>query len=191
MASFAEKLRAAGVTSPDVSVGSTPTMCVADSLDGITEARPGNYVFFDRFQAAIGSCALSDVSFSVLVSVIGSYPERNQLLIDGGALALSRDEGPRHVARDCGFGAVFSGDGTSPLPELRVASLSQEHGKVMAKPGTDLSRFPVGTRFRIVPNHWAELPISVEIARGETPRHLADRNVVYWLQTVDGSAKVG
>ncbi|HXV59725.1 MAG TPA: alanine racemase, partial [Vicinamibacteria bacterium] len=117
LSSFADKLRAQGVEPPELSVGSTPTVSLGDSLDGVTEARPGNYVFYDRFQAALGSCQLDDTAFSVLVTVLGHYPDRNELLVDAGALALSRDEGPTHLDPDCGFGAVFSGDGTSYFPE--------------------------------------------------------------------------
>ncbi len=153
MVRFAQKLDSAGAPQAEVSIGSTPTMSVADSLQGITEARPGNYVFYDRFQAAIGSCSFDDVAFSVLVSVIGHYPERNELLIDGGALAFSKDEGPTHIDPDCGFGAIVSTDGRRALAGLRVASLSQEHGKIRGRGATDVGKFPVGTRLRILPNH--------------------------------------
>ena len=73
---------------------------------GATAARPGNYAFSDAAQMAIGNCVLEDVAFSVLVTVIGRYPERSELLVDGGALALSRDPGPVHVDPACGFGVV-------------------------------------------------------------------------------------
>ena len=153
MVRFAQKLDSAGAPPAEVSIGSTPTMFVADSLPGITEARPGNYVFYDRFQATIGSCSFDDVAFSVLVSVIGHYPERNELLIDGGALAFSKDEGPTHVDPDCGFGAIVSPDDGRVLDGLRVASLSQEHGKIQGRGPTDVEQFPVGSKLRILPNH--------------------------------------
>lgn len=153
LADFAEKLRAAGAPPPVVSVGSTPTMVHATSLEGVDEARPGNYVFFDRFQAAIGSCSLDDAAFSVLVTVLGHYPERNELLVDAGALAFSKDEGPTHLDAQCGFGAVSSGDGRTTHPELRVYSISQEHGKIRSDTPIDYERLAVGTKLRIVPNH--------------------------------------
>jgi D-serine deaminase-like pyridoxal phosphate-dependent protein len=153
MVRFAEKLARAGAPPPEVSVGSTPTVSLGESLEGVTEARPGNYIFFDRFQAAVGSCSLSDTAFSVLVTVLGQYPDRNELLVDAGALALSRDEGPTHLDPECGYGAVFSADGREHHSALRVRSISQEHGKIEGKSPIDFASLPVGTRLRIVPNH--------------------------------------
>ena len=153
MVRFAEKLRTAGVKVPEVSIGSTPTMSVAESLPGVTEARPGNYLFLDAFQAAIGACTLDDCAFSVLVSVIGVYPERRAILVNAGALALSKDEGARHLDPDFGFGAVFSPDRSRHFWELNVLSLSQEHGQIAVNPPRSTAEFPVGTKLRIVPNH--------------------------------------
>jgi D-serine deaminase-like pyridoxal phosphate-dependent protein len=147
MARFAKRLESEGVPAGEVSIGSTPTMSVAESLEGVTEARPGNYVFYDGFQSAIGSCTMNDVAFSVVASVIGHYRDRNELLVDAGALALSKDEGPTHVDPDCGFGAVVGRGG------LRVTSLSQEHGKIGSRKPIDFERHPIGSKLRIVPNH--------------------------------------
>ena len=152
MAAFAGRLRAAGVRVEEVSVGSTPTLAVAGDLGGVTEVRPGNYAFFDATQMAIGSCSLEDVAFSVLVTVIGCYPDRGELVVDGGALALSRDPGPVHVDRDCGFGVVRTVAGEA-LPGWRVVSLSQEHGVVRAARPRDAGSLPIGSLLRIVPNH--------------------------------------
>jgi D-serine deaminase-like pyridoxal phosphate-dependent protein len=152
MAAFAGRLRAAGVRVDEVSVGSTPTLAVAADLTGITEVRPGNYAFFDATQAAIGSCALADVAFSVLLTVIGRYPERRELLLDGGALALSKDPGPVHVDPACGYGIVCAAGG-EPLPGWRVVSLSQEHGLARSAQPLPTGSFPIGSLLRIVPNH--------------------------------------
>lgn len=152
MVAFAERLRVEGVRVPEVSVGSTPTMSLVENLGGVTEARPGNYAFYDAFQVAIGSCRRSDAAFSVLVSVIGQYPKRNQLLIDGGALSLSRDPGPTHIDPECGFGSLQSTDGRE-LPDLRLFSISQEVGKVAGTKPIDTDALAIGSRLRVVPNH--------------------------------------
>ncbi len=149
---FAEKLRAAGVAVAEVSVGSTPTMCAATDLGGVSEARPGNYAFFDAFQAAIGSCTLDDVAFFVLASVIGSYPARGELLLDAGALALSKDEGPRHVRPDCGFGVLVHPLSRRPRRGLTLHALSQEHGEVRGEPETVAAQ-PIGAKVLVAPNH--------------------------------------
>jgi D-serine deaminase-like pyridoxal phosphate-dependent protein len=147
---FGARLRAEGLEVPEVSIGSTPTIGLADDLEGVTEVRPGNYAFHDVFQATIGTCALDDVAFSVLASVVGRYPDRGALIVDAGALALSKDPGPVHVDPDCGFGVVVSEDGRERHGDLRVVSLSQEHGVIR---GAGIERFPVGSRLRILPNH--------------------------------------
>ncbi len=152
MVAFAETLRGECVAVAEVSVGSTPTITAVDHLDGISEVRPGNYLFFDAFQTAIGSCELDDVSFSVLTSVIGVYPEARRLVVDAGALALSKDSGPTHVDPDCGFGVVLTKRDCRPVTGLKVTSLSQEHGVLHSDGPLDPGWQP-GTRFRIVPNH--------------------------------------
>jgi len=150
---FAERLRAAGAPAAEVSVGSTPTMSVVEDLSGVTEARPGNYLFYDAFQAAIGSCVLADAAFSVVATVIGHARARNELLVNAGALALSKDAGPTHVDPRCGFGAVASADRSRSFPGLRVRSLSQEHGELGSDAPIDYDALPIGARVAIVPNH--------------------------------------
>ena len=83
---------------------------------------------------------------SVLTTVVGSYPDRHALIVDAGALALSKDLVPSHVQPDFGYGLVCDLD-LKPLP-MHIVALSQEHGKI-ATP----SVVPVGTRLRILPNH--------------------------------------
>lgn len=145
---FAHRLRGLGLEVPTVSVGSTPTMTAADDLAGVTEIRPGNYVFFDAHQAAVGSCRLDEVAYTVLSTVIAVHPHRNAVIIDAGALALSKDPGPRHVDPGCGYGRVLTPDHL-PLP-VHLETLSQEHGHGRSVGDADLA---VGDRVRIVPNH--------------------------------------
>ncbi|MGH9459313.1 MAG: alanine racemase [Thermoanaerobaculia bacterium] len=133
------------------SVGATPTASVVDRIPDTDEVRPGNYVFYDAFQAAIGSCTLDDCAASVLVTVLSHYPAQNKMIVDGGALALSKDTGPTHVDSDCGYGIVCDG-ALRPLP-LRFAALSQEHGQIVGRGAIDFAKHPIGSRLRIVPNH--------------------------------------
>ena len=128
------------------SVGSTPTASVVDRFTEVDEVRPGNYIFYDAFQAAIGSCRVDDVAVSVLATVIGSYPERRCAIIDAGALALSKDLGADHIDPDISYGIVSDLD-LEPL-SVRLTSVSQEHGKLEG-----IAHLPVGTKVRIIPNH--------------------------------------
>lgn len=143
----ARRLEKAGIPCPVISAGSTPTAVHGASWDGVNELRPGNYVFFDRFQASIGTCSLDDCAATVLATVAGVYPDRNELLIDAGALALSKDPGATQLSSDFGFGAVLGHD------DLIVHSLSQEHGLIRSERPIRFDAFPLGTTIRIVPNH--------------------------------------
>jgi D-serine deaminase-like pyridoxal phosphate-dependent protein len=149
---FAERLRGAGIAVPEVSIGSTPTITLADDLSGVTEVRPGNYAFFDAFQAAIGACALDDAAFLVAATVIGSHPERGVALLDAGALALSKDDGPRHVDPECGYGVLLGAAAGRPLAGVKLTALSQEHGHVRGDAAA-IAALPVGARVLVVPNH--------------------------------------
>ena len=144
---FAAHLRTIGIPCLEVSVGSTPTMMHVDHLEGVTEMRPGNYALFDGFQAAIGSCASEQVAVSVMGTVVAVHPDR--AILDLGALAMSKDPGPVHVDSECGFGQVLCMSGT-PLRDVRLVGLSQEHGKLKGDGVTALS---VGQQVRVVPNH--------------------------------------
>jgi D-serine deaminase-like pyridoxal phosphate-dependent protein len=150
---FADRLRASGVEVGEVSIGSTPTVMAASDLDGVTEVRPGNYVVFDAFQAAIGSCTFDEVACSVVTEIRGVYPDRGELVVDAGALALSVDPGPRHVDADCGFGVPCDLESGRPIPGMRVVKLSQEHAVVRSDGTFDVTRLAPGDRLRIVPNH--------------------------------------
>jgi len=147
MVGFAERVRKEGVPIREVSVGSTPAMAAAEHLAGVTEARPGNYVFYDRTMVLIGCCGPADVGVTVLATVVSHQPGAAHFIVDAGALELSKDPGPAHVAPQA-MGAVRG------APELTVATLSQEHGLIRAESPAALDgRFQVGTQVEIVPNH--------------------------------------
>lgn len=150
----AERLRAAGLPCPVVSVGSTPTAVHARHLDGVTEMRPGVFVFNDVFQAEIESCAMEDIALSVLAAVTGHQHARGELLIDAGGLALSKDRSTADAPRDVGYGLVVDRACGDSLPELHVVRVSQEHGVVAAPHGeVPFEALPPGARLRILPNH--------------------------------------
>ncbi len=153
--SFARKLRKQGITVPSVSVGSTPSLAATTSLEGIDEARPGNYVFNDWMQAASGVCDPADVAVSVLTTVISHQPALPHCIVDAGALAMSKDAGPPHPDLRRGLGPLYRGlTGDSLDPRVDLQHASQEHGFVGGPRAADIEgRFPVGERLRIMPNH--------------------------------------
>ncbi|RZI42920.1 hypothetical protein EGT07_12815 [Herbaspirillum sp. HC18] len=149
----AQRLRDAGLPCEMVSIGSTPTALTDVPLDGVTEIRPGVYVFFDLAQASLGVCGTEDIAVSVLTTVIGHHREAGHLLVDAGALALSKDISANEFDRHMGYGLACDVDGT-PVSGLHVSDVHQEHGFVRTIDGAPpFDRFPVGSQLRILPNH--------------------------------------
>lgn len=153
LARAAERLRAAGLPCPVVSAGSTPTATHAARFEGLTEMRPGVYVFNDLDQLGIGSCGPEDLALTVLASVIGHNRRTGRILIDAGALALSKDVSAQEFFADVGYGRVCDLAGR-PLPGLYVDSAHQEHGLIAAAAGElPFEALPIGAKVRILPNH--------------------------------------
>ena len=151
MVELAERLRHLSMEVPTVSIGSTPTMSLIDHLEGIDEIRPGNYIFYDNYQATLGSCSFEDTALTVLAAVVHRDLSRNKLVIDAGGIALSKDRGPVGLDPTCGYGRVLDVDGNET--GLRVTGLSQEHGEIIAADGATIDRFSVGDRVRVLANH--------------------------------------
>jgi D-serine deaminase-like pyridoxal phosphate-dependent protein len=138
-----EAFDGAGLHPPAVSGGSTPTLWHTHELSGVTEFRPGTYVYNDRTTAAIGACGWDDCAFTVLATVV-STAVPGQAVIDAGTKALGR-EPMRGADTAEGFGCLLD------QPDVFVKGMSEEHGLL------DLSRTSwrpaVGDRVRVIPNH--------------------------------------
>lgn len=148
----ARRLREAGHACDMVSVGSTPTFAAVDHLEGVTETRPGVYLFGDLSIVALGGCEASDLALSVLATVIGLARGGDMALVDAGWSALSQDRGAPALGLGAGFGRATTA-GMSPLEsELVVSGVNQEHGFVTRLRGGS-TRLSVGDRIRVWPNH--------------------------------------
>jgi D-serine deaminase-like pyridoxal phosphate-dependent protein len=163
----AQRLRAAGLPCPNVSVGSTPTALSAQQLDGVTEVRAGVYVFFDLVMVNVGVCRPEDVALSVLTTVIGHQVEKGWAIVDAGWMAMSRDRGTQQQPHDYGYGQVCDISG-QVLEGYVMSGANQEHGIVslalpvgaaevaagaVAQDASIAQRFPLGMQLRILPNH--------------------------------------
>ena len=153
VATAAERLRNAGLRGEVASVGSTPTATHAKHLAGVTEVRAGVYMFQDLFQAEIGSCTREDIALTVLASVQGRRPAENRLLVDAGALALSKDQSTRHSPRNAGFGLILDILGRPAFGECIIERANQEHGVATSDLPIPFDDLPIGTRVRVAPNH--------------------------------------
>jgi D-serine deaminase-like pyridoxal phosphate-dependent protein len=151
MSGLARKLRDEGLKVPSVSIGSTPTMSAIDNLEGITEFRCGNYIFYDATQATLGSCSFDDCALTVLAAVVHRDFNRRKIVVDAGAVALSKDRGAVGIDAACGYGRVLDLAGNDL--NLRVNSLSQEHSEIEVGDEAILQKLKVGSRVRILANH--------------------------------------
>lgn len=134
----AEAIRADGLRIDSVSVGSTAGVRSAPTVPGVTEARPGTYVYGDENQVAIGTIKPEDVAVTVLSRVI-SVERGEPVLVDAGIKAMSAD-GSLH-----GDGRI----GTSVSESGGVLTTGhEEHGFLSGATG-----LRVGDRVRIRPNH--------------------------------------
>ena len=113
----------------EISVGATPTARFSLKQDGITELRPGNYIYFDRTQVALGAATWDDCALTVLARVV-SRPAADRIILDCGSKTLSNDQA-RGFCSCPGFGVVFA-DLDTPRPDesLLIERLSEEHATV-------------------------------------------------------------
>jgi D-serine deaminase-like pyridoxal phosphate-dependent protein len=137
----------AGIAIDEISVGATPTLRYSAALPGITELRPGNYVYFDRTQVALGAASIADCALTVLATVVTMHEGR--VIFDCGSKTLTNDQA-RGIAKAPGFGAVLAADGTGVDETLTIERLSEEHATVRVHGSTTLRP---GDRVRVVPNH--------------------------------------
>jgi D-serine deaminase-like pyridoxal phosphate-dependent protein len=133
----ASRLRELGIAVRELSVGSTPTAGFAAAGSGLTEMRPGTYVFGDANQVALGSQGLEDCALGVVASVVSTAAGR--AVLDAGSKALSAD---LRVAALDGHGIILG------RPGCRLERLSEEHAVVV---GEDLPG--LGERVVVVPAH--------------------------------------
>jgi D-serine deaminase-like pyridoxal phosphate-dependent protein len=142
IATYVNALERAGLAPPIVSGGSTPTAWNTHEVRGVTEFRPGTYVYNDRTTVDLGACTWDDCAMTVLATVV-STSVSGQAIVDTGAKALGREPLAEGTGR--GYGQVLE------HPEVVVVKMWEEHGAL------DLSGSPwrptVGERVRIVPNH--------------------------------------
>jgi D-serine deaminase-like pyridoxal phosphate-dependent protein len=131
-----------GIPIPVRSVGSTPTYKISGTVEGVTEIRPGNAVFFDSIQVGLGTTTLENCALTLLASVVGTYKDR--IVLDTGSKSLCLDKGAHGNNTVQGFGTVIG------HPEMTIERLSEEHGVAVFSKETGLA---LNDNVQIIPNH--------------------------------------
>ncbi|WP_245964554.1 alanine racemase [Rufibacter immobilis] len=164
---------------PDLqlSIGDTPSCSVMEDFSGMEEIRPGNFVFYDLMQHRIGSCRLEDIAVAMACPVVALHPDRNEVILYGGAVHFSKDALPQPDGSVLfGLVVLLTEDGWgAPLPATAVVSLSQEHGVVRTSPEL-FSQFKVRDLVGVLPVHsclTADLMKGYTTLQGERLEHLS------------------
>lgn len=165
LADLRGRASAAGIALDEISVGATPTLRFSAGQQGVTELRPGNYVYFDRTQVALGAASLDDCALTVLATVVSKHAGR--IVLDCGSKTLTNDQA-RGIAPAAGYGAVLAGESDAldyarEIDEtLTIERLSEEHATVRV---TGATRLEPGDRVRVVPNHSCVVSNLVDVVR--------------------------
>jgi len=148
LTTLAERAARDGIALEEISVGATPTLRYSLRQPGITELRPGNYVYFDRTQLSLGAASIDDCAMTVAATVV-SRPAGDRLILDCGSKTLTTDPA-RGFLPTPGYGAVLAPDGGTIDDTLVIERLSEEHAVVRVTGRTALEP---GDRVRVLPNH--------------------------------------
>jgi D-serine deaminase-like pyridoxal phosphate-dependent protein len=141
MLAIARNLASRGHNMEIVSCGSTPGARFTLDVEGITEIRPGNYVFYDAMQVALGTTDLDHCALSVVTTVV-SHQEPGRAVIDAGAKALALDKGLGIASKSHGI--------VRDHPGITIERLSEEHGWLTLSESESLA---IGDRLDVIPNH--------------------------------------
>ncbi len=133
----AERLSKLGLPVRVISTGSTPSMPFVAETPGVTEVRPGVYVFGDLKQVELGTLRREECALTVLATVV-STPAPGRYILDSGTKALSSD----HYA-------TWTYGELKDYPGAVITRASEEHGIIE---GADLP-LRVGDRVEVIPNH--------------------------------------
>lgn len=146
-------LRLGGFPDLQVSTGDTPTCSVAESFPGIDEIRPGNFVYYDLMMVQIGACTHADIAVALACPVVSKSTERQEIVLHGGGVHLSKDfmmEGDRRV-----YGRLTwmqEGEWQPPMAKCYLRSISQEHGVLKVTPDF-FKTAQIGDLLLILPVH--------------------------------------
>lgn len=135
------------------SVGDTPTCSIAKDFSPATELRPGNFVFYDLTQRAIGSCQTEQIAVALACPIVAIHPQREEVILYGGGVHFSKDSleenGLKHYGKLIDIEDQLWG---TIQPDIYVKKLSQEHGTLHV-PSSKIKDFKVGQVVHILPVH--------------------------------------
>jgi D-serine deaminase-like pyridoxal phosphate-dependent protein len=132
-----------GISIDTISIGATPSMMHAGIIEGVTEIRPGTYIFMDVGQGSaihdFNKCAAT-----VLTTII-SKPTDERVVLDAGAKSLTSQNRSEGICSTHGYGLVKNSN------NIRLSGVFDEHGLIYNKEFRD--SIEIGDKLEIIPNH--------------------------------------
>ena len=142
MAETAELMRRSGLEVPIISVGLTATAKITATVAGVSETRPGIYVFYDRSEV-LHQVVTPDRCAARVLATVATRPVADRIILDAGTKALASDK--------AGISPPVAGHGiVVGHADWDLKSLSEEHGAVAIPPDDPVV---IGERVEIIPNH--------------------------------------
>lgn len=138
----------------EVSIGDTPSCTLCTNFNGVDEIRPGNFVFYDLMQQHLGVCSFDDIAVRMVCPVVSKHLSRNEIVIYGGAIHLSKEYLLNVAAKPYYGRIIIDIDGNKTLLGERnyVMRISQEHG-ILRVTQKNFSLINVGDLIEIIPIH--------------------------------------
>lgn len=134
-----------------ISIGDTPSCSICSDFKGADEFRPGVFVFYDWMQHQLQACTAKQLALAIALPIVAKHKIRNEIVVQGGAVHLSKDS----ILDQSGqafFGCAVSSESWEPLPEIYLKKLSQEHG-IIHVPDSHWYNYQVGDLIFIMPIH--------------------------------------
>jgi len=151
------------------SFGDTPTCSVSSDFTRFDEIRPGNFVFYDLMMAGTGACSVEDISVTMACPVVAKHPDRNEVVIYGGAVHFSKDSIRENEQVIYGKVAQNKEEGWGDLePDVVLDRISQEHG-ILKAPSEWIENIRIGDVVKILPVHSC---LTVDLMRHQTVQFL-------------------
>lgn len=143
-----------GFKDTQISIGDTPSCSVVNDFSGVDEIRPGNFVFYDVTQLNISSCEEQDIAVAVACPVVAKHQERNEIVIYGGAVHLSKEFFlDKNGKKIFGYVTLFDGNGwSSMIKNTYLSAVSQEHGIIKTE-NDFFERIKIGDILLALPVH--------------------------------------
>jgi D-serine deaminase-like pyridoxal phosphate-dependent protein len=138
----------------EISIGDTPSCSISENFMGVSEIRPGNFVFYDLMQHYIGACNIDDIALRMHCPVISRQPLRNEVVIYGGAIHFSKDFITNTDGKNLYGRVVIKKDDEQELLDTTnyLSRLTQEHGVVRLNPSI-FRQINIGDILEIIPVH--------------------------------------